>query len=517
MAKDTIELNALNKVKMPRLKGHVKLTLHNCKTGKNEVFEGDNIITNAIADIMAANIAGGVEIGSLVPLWQKWFGGILCYQQAHALNNGVIDPDDYFIKADATQHVVAHAGQTAIDSEHDDDLKRGNPVGVAYIQTNNSIKLVWEWGSARGNGTISALGLTHTDTGSYGTGGNYYDFINNFTPYSIINRTDSAWNSIVMNVKDKNMVVAQYDDANSLNFFLGEDNFEFTTISDKVTVYINKLAYSKTGLYQTAFSSDTLGRKFTVQTPITFYSMPCYHFDYENKYLWLFTNITGTPNVFDNTNVRYCIIDCENEEMVNLGTEQDPVYYKTIVSDTANIAPLTMIDRNEWFVNTNIFKYGDYVYLPTATSPHMGNRNQNIDGYKKISLVSASQTQLTVGETIARVPTVMGSEGIQIILYNPASINNSFVVNGDSVWKCKNELLQSGESTQGYMVSSPYNVSTLVSPVNRYKSSISNKPRYILANKLVNSTKYNLPSPITKTTSQSMTVEYTLTEVSENE
>lgn len=514
MVKDTIELNAFNKIKMPKLKGHIKLTLHNCRTGKNEVYEGNNIVTNAVADILGANIAGGVDFNSLAPLWQKWYGGALCYESAFPLNNGSLDPTDYFIPADSTNHIIAHAGQTAIDTDHDDDSTRGNPVGASVVQTSDSIKLVWEWGTVKGNGNISAIALTHTDTGSYGTGGNYYSFINNFTPYSIINRTDSAWNSVVMPVKDKNMVVSQYDDANSLNFFLGEDNFEFSTISDKVTVYINKLAYSKTGLYQTPFSSDTLGRKFTVQTPITFYSMPCYHFDYENKYLWLFTNITGTPNVFDNTNVRYCIIDCVNETLVNLGTEQSEVYYKTIISDTANIAPLTIIDRNEWFVNTNIFKYGDYVYFPTATSPHMGNRHQNIDGYKKISLVSASQTQLTVGETIARVPTVMGSEGIQIILYNPASINNSFVVNGDSVWKCKNELLQSGESTQGYMVSSPYNVSTIVSPVNRYRSSLSNKPRYILANKLVNTTKYNLSSTITKNATQSMSLEYTLQEVS---
>ena len=261
MIKDRVRFNGINGAKMPRLKGHIKLTLHNCKTGKNEVYEGDNIVTDAVADILGANYAGGVDFNALAPLWSKWFGGVLCYETAHALNNGVLDPSDYFIKADSNQHVVAHAGQTAVDSEHDDDLTRGNPVGVAYVKTNNSIKTVYEWGSARGNGTIAALSLTHTDTGSFGTGGNYYDFINNFCPYDIIGRTDDNWKwTDLSTVLNKATPVAQYDEAHSLNFFLDEDDFTFSTTSDKVTVYINKFGYSKVGLYQTMYPSTTLNR-----------------------------------------------------------------------------------------------------------------------------------------------------------------------------------------------------------------------------------------------------------------
>lgn len=511
MVKDMIGLNAFNKVGMPKLKGHIKMTLHNCRTGKNEVVEGENIVTNAVADILGANIAGGVEFGSLTPLWSKWFGGVLCYQQAHALNNGVLDPNDYFIKSDSTQHLTAHAGQTAVDSEHDDDLTRGNPVGVAYIQTNNSIKQVFEWGSARGNGTISALSLTHSDTGSYGTGGNFYDFINLFCPYDIISRTDDNWKWVDLStVLNKAVPVAQYDEANSLNFFLGEDDFTFSTTSDKVTVYINKLAYSKVGLYQTMYPSATLNRVFTVQTPITFYNMPCFYFDYENKYLWLFTNSTGR-NTFDNTNVRYCVIDCENEEMVNLGTEQDPVYYKTIVSDTSNIAHLTRWN-DEYFCNANVFKFGDDVYLPTLTS-----NDYQITGFKRISLTTAVQTSLTMPATVEDLPAIIGSEEMQILLHRPHTTNNSFVFNGNNIWKCKNNLATLGDIVFQYYASSPYNVSSLVTPANWYRSSKPSSQRYILANKLINATKFNLTSPVTKTSSQSMTVEYTLTEVSENE
>lgn len=515
MVKDTIELNAFNKVKMPRLKGHIKLTLHNCKTGKNEVYEGDNIVTDAVADILGANYAGGVDFNALAPLWSKWFGGVLCYETAHALNNGVLDPSDYFIKADSNQHVVAHAGQTAVDSEHDDDLSRGNPVGVAYVKTNNSIKTVFEWGSARGNGTIAALSLTHTDTGSFGTGGNYYDFINNFCPYDMINRADGVWNyKDLSTVKSKAMALAQYDESNALCFYIGEDNFDFNTVSDYVTVYINKLAYTKTGLFQTAYANTELGTKFTIQTPITFYAMPCYHFDYENKYLYLFTNATDSNNGFDNQNVKYCVIDCENQALVNLGTEQEPVYYKTIVSDTSNLTRLTLKDNGEWFINAGIFKEGNDIYLPITTNA--GNL-QNVTGFKRISLNSAEQTIINLGETLYYLPEVWGSKEMQIVNYKTATLNNAFVINGDNAWKCQSGITGNVERTFGHPVSSPNKVSSLVSPENRYRVAVQPIPRYIFANKLINSTKFNLPSSVQKTTSQSMTVEYTLTEVSENE
>ena len=41
--------------------------------------------------------------------------------------------------------------------------------------------------------------------------------------------------------------------------------------------------------------------------------------------------------------------------------------------------------------------------------------------------------------------------------------------------------------------------------------------RYLAANKLVNTSKWNLPTPIQKTASQSMSIEYTITEVDPNE
>ena len=95
MIKDRSSLLRVDGVRFPKLKGHIKLTLHNCRTGKNEVVEGDNIITNAVRDIFAANYLGGIDYSTMLPLWSKWFGGVICYENAHPLVNGALDPDDY--------------------------------------------------------------------------------------------------------------------------------------------------------------------------------------------------------------------------------------------------------------------------------------------------------------------------------------------------------------------------------------------------------------------------------------
>lgn len=516
MAKDTIELNAFNRVKMPKLKGHIKLTLHNCRTGKNEVYEGDNIVTNAVADILGSNYAGGIDFNALVPLWQKWYGGALCYESAFPLVNNALDPNDYFIQADSTNHVTAHAGQTAIDTEHDDDSARGNPVGASVVQTSDSIKLVWEWGTVKGNGNISAIALTHTDTGSYGTGSTYYDFVNSYQPFEIINRTDSAWTTVDGRRANPTFVNALYDEAHTLCFLLGEGTYTMGASSDKITVFINKMAVDKIGLYQTLKPVTTLNRQFTVQIPFTCYSQPSYYFDDVNKYLWIFSNLSGAYT-YSTTDVKYCVIDCENEELVNLGTEQSPVYYKTIISDTSNLA-ITNVGKSDQMWYNEIYKNGDYLYFLTSTG--YTSEDRHITGFKKISLTTPSdQSSIAFNRTMKRglISPIGNGDVFAIAPFNDTTsgtAGESMVVNGSTGYTCKSSITVWSETDVGYFVAPTNKVSTTAcgTYLRHYVGTDMN--RYILASKLVNTTKYNLSSTITKNATQSMSLEYTLTETS---
>lgn len=520
--KDNFGSNHFSSLTMPKFKGHVKVTLHNVYNKKNEVFEGDNIITNAVADIFANCYLNSLDAGSMLPLWEKWFGGILCFASAHPLNNGVLDPADYYPQADSANHLTAHAGQTAIDVDHDDDMTRGNPTKSAYIKTGNSIKQVWEWGTTHGNGIISALSLTHSDVGSYGLGNNGYHFKNSFQPFALIGNLSDAYAS----VNSIQNIFAMYDHNHSLWFCIGDGTTDSTTgegfynghtsfQTHKLTVFIRRLPYFKTCLFDemTVIEGDDYTRKFTVElSDFYLYNQPSYFFDYENKKLWIFSNTTRATDgynaqTYSDTTVNYAIIDCETGTIDSEGT---------IVSDNSDLAPVAMekypnrsiATDTSRFRNANILKVGNYVYLPTTSGVDWGSGTGriskfNVSGFKKININNQSdQTLLSMNEVQDQFKSSMIGGGL--------IVNSGRVINGDTGFTCVSQLSEA-EAIPSYAIHDPYSVSSVATYLGAGNST-GNQPRYILANKCVLTSKYNL-NPMQKTSSTSMTVEYTLQEV----
>ena len=512
MIKDKMQLSGFNQVKLPQLKGKVKVTLHNVHNGKNEVIEGENVVTNAVADIFANNYLGCLDSSKLFGtdgIWKKWFGGVLLYENAHPN----LDVDKYYPYSESNNSLVAHAGQNTIDPDHDDDLRRGNPNTASYIQTDNSIKIVWEWGTTHGNGDISAVSLTHTDTGDCGLGSTHYAF-QNFSPFDVIN------SSVLTNVSSSliavDSLVAQYDDTHGIGFVMGDGtdsgsegwysgHTKFQT--DKITVFIRNLPYLKTGLFGTMSARANYDRQFTItDLPFDLFCQPCFYFDPTTKYLWIFSNVTGLSDydvTWDNANVLYFIIDCENEELVDLGSG---VYYKTLHSDTSDLAP-TNYHRRDSSGNyrfANIIKDGDYVYLPTTSGVDWSqyfdrNENLNINGFKRIRVSTSTNSAISFTGTYNHFKSAI-KQGDLILM-------SGLVVN-DTDYPCVNQL-DTFYGTWAYQQTDK--PSALVLPL-RNSTTATSTARYIFANKLLHTTKYNLPSTIQKTPSQAMTVEYTLTE-----
>ena len=531
MIKDRMELKGFEKIKIPEIHGHVKLQLRNVFSGNVEKeIEGDNIVTNAVKDIFGDNICGAVNYNSMLPLWSNWYRGVLCYKYAHDTDlQGNLSADNYYPKDSTTNPVTAHAGDS-VPSETTDDLTRGQPSATQTL-TNNSVTIGWEWGASQGNGDISAISLCHKDTGNAGLGSTSQAF-QAFQP--LLDITDTG---IIPNVQPTfdNTVFARYDDANGLEFYLGDESdygeraqsFE----SNKITVFIKKLLYGKSGLLQTATATKTYARTFTVTIPFNMYTTPAYYFDESTKYLWCFSNSTGLAssswvgNQYSTSTVKYFVIDCANGSLVNLGTAQSPEYYKTIVSDTSNLAPLG------WSMNTpyawdnfgrrcltNIIKQGNYVYLPTSSgaSPQTGAPQMNWTGLKKINLADTSeQYSIAFGSTVV-YPTCEGFNG-----KNNIEVMSGMVSNGATGFACAKILQEVTDSQDAlnmcsWAFSTPDRPVSLVVPIGNGNSSpygTSAKPRYILANKMLNTTLFNLPSTVTKGNNQSMSITYTLTEV----
>ena len=521
MIKDTYRLNGFSSIKFPKLKGHIKLTLHNPTTGKNEVVEGDNIITNAVRDIYANNYMGAIDYSKTMPLWSNWYGGILCYENAFAVDSqtGLPDPDDYFIQGNDVNECIAHAGGSVIPTDHDDDLLRGSPTTSAFQYTENSVKQVWEWLPSHGNSNknISALSLTHKDTGDAGTGTPYYAF-QNFSPFALIQSSSATYSNLGLLNADN--VFTRYDDNHGLFFTIGEvGDFHYgrhtSFETKKLTIYIRRLPYFKSGLYETGHARSDYQRVFTVETTgASMYAQPSYFFDISTKYLWVFYNNTSTcgsesgvywwAGTWDNNTVSYFVVDCENEEIVDEGT---------IESDTNNLAPLSLpqsvgagSEYTDFYVNAVIVKDGNYVYFPTGTMTQYWQTTDSyrITGYKKINISNqADQTSISFNAT---QNAFLSATKIGGLIVNPGR-----VVNNGVGYTCSTQINEDNRAFQDMN-----KISFLAMPIGVGNES-GTRVRYIVANKLVNTSKWNLPTPVQKTASQSMSIEYTITEVDPNE
>lgn len=498
-------------LKLPKLKGHVKITLHNCRTGKNEVVEGDNIVTNAVRDIFANNYLGGINYGSLMPLWSKWFGGILCYENPHALDgNNELDPDNYYPQSNAHNPLIAHAGDTAPSSAAiiAEDRTRGYPLSI--VKTDNSVSQTWEWGSEQGNGVISAVSLTHVDTGNAGLG-NTSSAFRSFVPWSNISNLPN----MDTGVNATQNILAQYDDNHGLLFYIGEDGdfrpYHTAFSTKKITVYIKHLAYKKAGLFDVISLPSDKVRSFTVTTSVDFWYQPSYYFDYENKRLWLFTNITGSSGYntyWDKQHIQYTVIDCEN------GTEYA---HGTITSDASDLAPVCMdwpiglSDDRDCPSYFNIIRDGNYFYFPTSSmaSPLYVTSKFDVNGLKKIRYTDSYQSSIIPLNEVSTQWGSMMKGGDDFI------IQSGRVFNGNIGYTCGSFFGYSQNQYPGYTLNEPESISSYALSLGGHQST--SRPRCILANKMVNTTLFNLNEAVRKTAAKALQIQYTLTEVSGNE
>lgn len=160
------------------LKGTTKIELTNVKTGEKEVIEKDNLVTNAVGDVVGMNPLGilfrdiGLEYGGYndsqadyvkwFPVCPNLFGGILLYE--NALEE---DPAKYY--APQENPLV---GYSSNDVSPGTDVKRGsmNQTESGPLEDGSGYRFVFDFASSQANGTISSLGLTSKLGGASGYG-----------------------------------------------------------------------------------------------------------------------------------------------------------------------------------------------------------------------------------------------------------------------------------------------------------------------------------------------------------
>ena len=172
------------------LKGTATIELTDVHTGRREVVKHDNLVTNAVADILSLNPMGFRfgnysnstknvsattndnydEMGAsfknaMLPVCPNLIGGILLYEKPLEEN-----PSKYY--ADANNPLV---GYSSNDVNPGLDPMRGsmnlNESGV--LEDGKGYRFVFDFATNQANGTISSLGLTSARGGKAGYGSEY--------------------------------------------------------------------------------------------------------------------------------------------------------------------------------------------------------------------------------------------------------------------------------------------------------------------------------------------------------
>lgn len=143
------------------IKGSATIELTNAD-GTKQIIKHDNMITNAVADMFRSYMGDMPLIHKLNFYDYTYagtiFGGLLLFDDI--LNN---DASDYAIPS---TKITGYASNTAYSGN---DLSRGSRnIAESGLQGDGSYKLVWDFGTSQGNGTIQSIALCPIAMGKIG-------------------------------------------------------------------------------------------------------------------------------------------------------------------------------------------------------------------------------------------------------------------------------------------------------------------------------------------------------------
>lgn len=155
-----------------KLKGEMVMELTDANTGAVETITEENMITNAVNNIMGLNpmgvfynVSGAYDDAlvwnnNLLPICPNMIGGILLFSEALEEN-----ADNLYV--DSGNLPVAYASN---DVNSTANTARGSLNLTESKALDNGYKFVWEFTPSQGNGTIAAVALTSSLGGQNGFG-----------------------------------------------------------------------------------------------------------------------------------------------------------------------------------------------------------------------------------------------------------------------------------------------------------------------------------------------------------
>lgn len=137
-------------------KGHTRIELRNVETGETEVYEDDNLVTQAIDRIINMEMSiNAAPNDYCLPVRAKALGGIMLFDDE-------LEEDVENIHFPVDAHLVGYASTDVNTS----DSHRGSYNSVESYSTENGRVDVWDFGTSQANGTIKAVARTSSYGGA---------------------------------------------------------------------------------------------------------------------------------------------------------------------------------------------------------------------------------------------------------------------------------------------------------------------------------------------------------------
>ena len=164
--KDNIKPFSIKDIDFKAFKGHCKIELTDTKTGKKEVVEHDNMVTKALeyffkgGGMTNASAFNSSTIRSSALYYL--LGGVMCLDTA-------LDEDDEIVRVPAGVMMTANGARDVANNSNPTEMGTYNDIESGW-QQDGSLKMVWDWTTSQGNGTIACVGLSSAYGGMLGVG-----------------------------------------------------------------------------------------------------------------------------------------------------------------------------------------------------------------------------------------------------------------------------------------------------------------------------------------------------------
>lgn len=456
------------------LKGHIKLILEDVRDGTQKVEEVDNLMTNAVASIFERNYCGLADFNQLLPL-RSLYGGVCCFQNVQTEN-----ADNYYPPNDLVNPLIAHAGDIANNTG---SLLRGSPVSNDFIITDTSIKQVWLWDNTQGNGHIESVSLVPAKLGNMGL--KPYD--TEFNPLSTFGNDQLSTNITAWSV----------DIAKQYPFSISNDGKTSRTVwldNDTFTEYTVRHDYSAFGIMRGSRDwQDIQNRTATVRTP-------------DNRF------------VFDDEDYYYVASAYYNDQSEKYGLYIDKISKSTFAVTQADCEFPTV---TLWIGSITVmsgalrpFAYdGTYLYFP----------NRLGTSFVKLNLSDSSDVltldgTITINKGYVSTNAYNGEQFASPLVINDGLIlGDNYIINGNVAYQiaqtkrigCHAEI----RSQQNWLWLVQHGAAVYGNGKQRSDSTSRWTGQSNVLCQMFLSTIANLPTARDKSTSQTMRIEYTSTEI----